>query len=84
MNLYTYIIAIIRWNISIYIILDDYNVARQKTKKAECTSDLNSEVEDTKRKRTRNPLFVSDTCSDSDQENNAPTKQKHVKGLFYK
>ncbi|XP_039303026.1 uncharacterized protein LOC120357193 [Solenopsis invicta] len=58
---------------------DDYNVARQKTKKAECTSDLNSEVEDTKRKRTRNPLFVSDTCSDSDQENNAPTKQKHVK-----
>jgi len=68
----------------ICIILDNYNVARLKTKKAECTSDLNSEVEgDIKRKRMKNRLYPSD-IDDSDKENSISTKRKEMKGLFHK
>lgn len=57
---------------------DDYNMARQKTKKAECTSDLNSEIEVTQRKRIKNRFLYSDT-DDSDKENSVPTKRKQMK-----
>lgn len=57
-------------------------MARLKTKKAECTSDLNSEVEgSTKRKRIKNHLYFSDN-SDDDQCNSVQKKQKQMKGLF--
>ncbi|GAB1860737.1 hypothetical protein CAJAP_01816 [Camponotus japonicus] len=61
---------------------DDYNVARLKTKKAEYTSasDLNSEIESTKRKRIINRLYVaSDSDDDCDKNNNSSTKQKQIK-----
>jgi len=59
----------------ICIILDNYNVAL-KTKKAECTSDINSEIEgDIKRKRMKNRLYPSD-IDDSDKENSISTKEK--------
>jgi len=68
----------------ICIIVDNYNVTRLKTKKAECTSDLNSKVEgDIKRKRMKNRLYPSD-IDDSDKENSISTKRKEMKGLFYK
>ncbi|XP_011688854.1 PREDICTED: uncharacterized protein LOC105450618 [Wasmannia auropunctata] len=60
---------------------DDYNMARLKTKKAECTSDLNSEVEkNAKRKRLKNRLYESsDDTDDSDKESSVRTKQKEIK-----
>lgn len=67
----------------ICIILDNYNVARLKTKKAEYTSasDLNSEIENqTKRKRIKNRLYESDS-DECDQNNSSLTKQKQLKGF---
>ncbi|KMQ88357.1 pou class transcription factor 2-like protein [Lasius niger] len=60
---------------------DDYNVARLKTKKAEYTSasDLNSEVESTKRKRIINRLYVASDSDDNCDKNNNSTKQKQIK-----
>ncbi|GAB1869621.1 hypothetical protein CAJAP_10700 [Camponotus japonicus] len=60
---------------------DDYNVARLKTKKAEYTSasDLNSEIESTKRKRIINRLYVASDSDDDCDKNNNSTKQKQIK-----
>lgn len=56
-------------------------MARYKTKKAECTSDLNSEIDmGTKRKITKNRIYDSDS-DDSNQSNSTPIKQKQIKGL---
>ncbi|XP_032690649.1 uncharacterized protein LOC116853628 isoform X2 [Odontomachus brunneus] len=58
---------------------DDYNTARLKIKKAECTSDLNSEIDESiKRKRKKNPLYLSDT-DDYDQYNSGCLKRKTMK-----
>lgn len=56
-------------------------MARCKTKKAECTSDLNSEIEmGTKRKITKNRIYDSDS-DDYNQSDRIPIKQKQIKGL---
>lgn len=62
---------------------DDYNTARLKTKKTECTFDLNSEIEgSTKRKRKINHLHLDET-GDDNHYNSPSTVQKQIYWSVY-
>ncbi|CAH1111912.1 unnamed protein product [Psylliodes chrysocephalus] len=60
------------------ILLGDYSLARRKARKAEDTSDLNSELESSKRMPKVNPRFVRSESSESDSDIESQSSHKEV------